>query len=46
MMRNNNNGFLKIAGSSHNGFPYHHILVLTVGAIVYYNLTEDNIGPP
>jgi hypothetical protein len=46
MMRNNNNGFLKIAGSSHNRFPYHHRLVLTVGAIVYYNLTEDNIGPP
>jgi hypothetical protein len=33
--RKSNNGFLKIDGSSHNFLHCDHILVLTVGAIVY-----------
>ena len=45
-MRKTNNGFLKIAKSSHNFFLYHYRLVLTVGAIFYYDLAEDGIEPP
>jgi hypothetical protein len=45
-MRKTNNGFLKIAKSSHNFFLYHYRLVLTVGAIIYYDLVEVGIGPP
>ena len=45
-MRKTNNGFLKIAQSSHNFFLYNYRLVLTVGAIIYYDLAADGIGPP
>jgi hypothetical protein len=46
MMRKSNNGFLKIAGSSHNFFHYPYRLVLTVCTIVYYDIAEDSIEPP
>ena len=45
-MRKTNNGFLKIDESSHNFFLCYYRLVLTVGAIIYYDLAEDGIGPP
>ena len=44
-MRKTNNGFLKIDESSHNFFLCYYRLVLTVGAIIYYDLAEDGIGP-
>ena len=46
MMRKTNNGFLKIAESSNNFFFCHYRLVLTVDAIIYYDLVEVGIGPP
>jgi hypothetical protein len=46
MMRKTNNGFLKIAESSHNFFLYHYRLVVTVDAIFFYDLAEVGIGPP